>query len=48
MSAKKEKIVATRQQQLAQTTRVIIDVTVNMDTSEKTGFHVNVSGQSYS
>jgi len=41
MNAKKEKMVVTRQQLLAQTYRVIIGVTVNMDTSQRTGFHVN-------
>ena len=48
MNAKKEKMVATRQQLLAQTFQVLFGATVNMDTGGKTGFHVNVSGKGYS
>ena len=48
MNAKKEKMVVTRQQLLAQISRVLLDATVNMDTGGKTGFHANVSGKEYS
>ena len=41
-------MVVTKQQLLAQTTRVLLGATVNMDTGRKTGIHVNVSGKEYS
>ena len=41
-------MVVTRQQLLAQISRVLLGATVNMDTGAKTGFHVNVSGKEHS